>query len=56
VKVLGDSDLDPVIMQHHILEMLNRTRPDRPLALNLNGAGNTARFLDQWVQSSHRSD
>ncbi len=51
MTVIGDRDLNQATMGRHILEMLSRSRPEAPLALNLNGAAVTARFLDEWIRN-----
>jgi len=54
VKILDDGDLDPGVMANRIVEMLNRRRPDTPLALNLEGDKETGLFLDRWVRTGRR--
>jgi predicted glycosyltransferase len=50
MKVIGEDDLGKGPMQKHILDMLARSRPSAPLALDLKGAAHTARFLSEWAR------
>lgn len=47
MRVLSDEDLDTDTLAAHIREMLFRPWPAQSLPLNLDGAGHTARILEQ---------
>jgi predicted glycosyltransferase len=50
LRVLTDADLDPRRLQHHIIQMLTTPPPRQPLQLNLDGAHNSVRMLEKWLQ------
>ena len=50
LHVLTDADLDPLRLQHHIIKMLTAPPQRQPLQLNLDGANNSARMLEEWLR------
>jgi len=48
MSVLQDSDLEPDRLSGHIERMLRQPRTAKRLSINLDGAVNSARFLDRW--------
>ena len=51
MKILKDKDIEPGLLSGYIQEMLLETRPSGSIPLNLDGAENTANYLEQWVDS-----
>jgi predicted glycosyltransferase len=49
VKILQDIDLNPISLGDHIRQMLGASRPSNGVALNLDGAENSARYLIEWM-------
>jgi len=49
IKILQDKDLDPSLLGNHIQQMLDASRPSDGVALNLDGAENSARYLIEWM-------
>ena len=49
VKILQDQDLNPILLGDHIQQMLGASGPADNVALNLDGAENTARYLIEWL-------
>ena len=50
LKILQDSDLSPHVMADHIQEMMGASKQSDSMALNLDGAENTARYLTDWIE------
>ena len=50
LKILQDSDLSPHVMADHIQEMMGASKQSDNMALNLDGAENTARYLTDWIE------
>jgi predicted glycosyltransferase len=50
MKILGDSDIEPGVLSGHIEEMLLESRPSGAVPVNLDGAANTARWLEEWYK------
>jgi predicted glycosyltransferase len=48
MKILRDRDIEPGLLSRHIEEMLLESRPSGAVPVNLNGAANTARWLEDW--------
>ena len=51
MKILKDKDIEPGLLSGYIQEMLLETRPSGSVPLNLDGAENTANYLEQWMDS-----
>ena len=49
MRILRDHDLEPTALSQHIEQMLLDTPSYEPVSLNLNGADNAARYLEEWV-------
>ena len=49
MRILHDHDLEPSALSRHIEQMLLNPPSYEPVSLNLNGAHNAARYLEQWV-------
>lgn len=50
LTILQDPDLSPHVMADHIQEMLGVSKRSDRVALNLDGAENTARYLTDWIE------
>jgi len=50
MKILQDPDLGPHALGGHIQQMLGVSRLSDRVALNLDGAENTARYLTEWIK------
>ena len=50
LKILQDSDLSPHVMADHIQEMMGASKQSDSMALSLDGADNTARYLTDWIE------
>jgi len=51
MKVLKEADMEPASLSRHIAQMLQQTRPSGAVPIDLDGAANAARFLDQMKSS-----
>jgi len=49
MKILQEKDISPNLLAKHIQQMLHASRPSNRVPLNLDGAGNTARYLDEQL-------
>jgi predicted glycosyltransferase len=49
MKILQDRDLNPNLLGKHIQQMLRESRLSDDVALNLNGAENTAHYLSEQM-------
>jgi predicted glycosyltransferase len=49
MRILNDDDLEPAILSRHIEQMLLNPPSFEPVALNLDGAQNAARYISKWV-------
>ena len=50
MKILQDPDLSPHALGGHIQQMLGVSRLSDRVALNIDGAENTARYLTEWIK------
>jgi predicted glycosyltransferase len=50
MKILRDKDIEPVQLNRYIQEMLLEPRPLETVPINLDGAANTARWLEDWYK------
>ena len=50
MKVLNDDDLQPQLLSHHMVQMLDQKRSLGPLPIDMNGAVNSANFLKRWLR------
>ena len=48
MKILRDKDIEPAVLSRYIQEMLLESRPSGAVPINLDGAANTARWLEDW--------
>jgi predicted glycosyltransferase len=48
MKILRDKDIEPALLSRYIQKMLLETRPRGSMPINLDGAANTARWLEDW--------
>ena len=49
MKILRDEDIEPQRIRHYIYELLLESRPVEPVAVNLDGAAHTAKYLEAWI-------
>lgn len=49
MKILQDKDIEPQRISRYIHQMLLEPRPVEPVAVNLDGAAHTAKYLSAWV-------
>jgi predicted glycosyltransferase len=49
IRILHDRDLEPELLSQHLKQMLANPPSCEPVALNLDGAQNAARYLEAWV-------
>jgi len=49
MRILHDHDLEPSTLSQHIEQMLQNPPSFEPVALNLSGAENAARYLENWI-------
>ena len=49
MKILRDKDIEPQRMSIYIHEMLLEPHPAEPVAVNLDGAVHTAKYLEAWM-------
>ena len=52
LRMLYDRDLDPAILSNHIEQMLLNPPAVKPINVNINGAANAARSLEDWVTNN----
>ena len=48
IRVLNQTDMQPTRLSRHMVEMLQQNRAVGLVPIDLDGAANAARFLDQW--------
>jgi predicted glycosyltransferase len=51
MKVLKEADREPARLSRHIAQMLQQSRPSSAVPIDVDGAANAARFLDQLMSS-----
>ena len=51
MKILRDKDIEPQRISHYIHELLLESRPVEPVPVNLDGAVQTAQYLEAWIGS-----
>ena len=51
MKVLKEADREPARLSRHIAQMLQQSRPSGAVPIDVDGAANAARFLDQLMSS-----
>ena len=49
MRILDDRDLEPTILSNHIEQMLLNPPAFESVNVNINGAGNAARYLEEWA-------
>ena len=49
MKILQDKDIEPALLSGHIEQMLLESRPGGAVAVDLDGAEQTARYLKKWI-------
>ena len=49
MRILYDHDLEPSALSQHIEQMLMNPPSFKSVSLNLNGAQNAARYLEEWI-------
>jgi predicted glycosyltransferase len=49
MKILRDKDIEPQRISHYIQELLHESRPAEPVTVNLDGAAQTAQYLEAWI-------
>ncbi len=49
MKILQDKDIEPQRISRYIHQMLLEPRPAEPVAVNLDGAAHTAKYLAAWI-------
>jgi predicted glycosyltransferase len=52
MRILHDHDLEPSTLSQHIEQMLQNPPSFEPVALNLSGAENAARYLEEWIKEN----
>lgn len=52
MKILRDKDIEPARLSRYIDAMLLESRPGETLPLNLDGAENTAAYINSWIKNS----
>ena len=52
LKILSESDLNPVQLSNHINQMLSQTHSSAPVPINLAGAPHAAVFLKKWIDGA----
>ncbi len=50
MRILYDRDLEPTILSNHIEQMLLNPPAVKSVNVNLNGAENAARYLEEWIK------
>jgi predicted glycosyltransferase len=56
MKILNNTDIQPVNLSKLIVQMLQQTRSFAFPSLNLDGAANAARYLGKWVNTSIKAE
>ncbi len=51
MKILRDKDIEPELLSRYIQKMLLESRPSGAVPINLNGAENSAMYLENWIGS-----
>ena len=51
MKILRDNDIEPELLSRYIQKMLLESRPSGTVPINLNGAENSAMYLENWIGS-----
>ena len=51
MKVLKETDMEPAGLSRHIVQMLQQSWPSSAVPIDVDGAANAARFLDQLMSS-----
>jgi predicted glycosyltransferase len=51
MKILRDDDIEPKLLSRYIQKMLLESRPSGAVPINLNGAENSAMYLENWIGS-----
>jgi predicted glycosyltransferase len=51
MTILNDKDLEPAQLCRHIQKMLLESRPSGPVPINLDGAEQTANYLQKWFNT-----
>jgi len=51
MKILRDNDIEPELLSRYIQKMLLESRPSGAVPINLNGAENSAMYLENWIGS-----
>jgi predicted glycosyltransferase len=49
MKILRDKDIEPQTISHYIRKLLLESRPAEPVPVNLDGAVQTVRYLEAWI-------
>ena len=52
MKVLRDKDIEPERLSRYIKKMLLESRPQGNVPINLDGAENSAKYLETWIDSN----
>ncbi len=52
MRILRNDDLKPAALSRHIEHMLRESPSIEPATLNLNGAQNAARYLNEWMKKA----
>ena len=52
MKVLRDKDIEPERLSRYIKKMLLESRPQGSAPINLDGAENSAKYLETWIDSN----
>jgi predicted glycosyltransferase len=55
MKVLRDKDIEPAALSRYIQKLLQESRPSGALPINMDGAANTARWLEDWHKTYKQS-
>jgi predicted glycosyltransferase len=56
MKVLRDKDIEPERLSRYIQKMLLESKPPGAAALNLDGAENSAKYLNAWFDGGKRNE
>ncbi len=51
MKILRNKDIEPAQLSHYIQKMLLESRPPGTVPINLDGAENSATYLNKWINS-----
>lgn len=49
VQILREKDIEPAAISHYVHRLLLEPRSSEPVPINLDGAVNTARYLETWL-------